>query len=167
MTRRIGEREMMGQHWELTENVIGCAYRVWRVLGTGFLEAVYEKALVIELRRGGLKVEAQQPIDVDYEGERVGEFVADLVVEGTRIVELKAVREIATAYEVQLVNYLVATGMPVGLLRNFGETGVRIRRRVRRLPAKPTASAAAVLAATSTDPQSADLPAAADSVQGL
>jgi len=121
------------QHEELTKQIIGCAYRVYNTMGFGFLESVYEKCMMIELKKAGLKVESQHPITVYYEGEVVGEFVADLVVEGEVIVELKSVRRIVQAHEVQLVNYLVATRTDVGLLLNFGEQKVEVKRKVRTL----------------------------------
>ena len=119
------------EHKDLTEKVIGCAYRVYNKMGFGFLESVYEKCLMIELRRAGLQAESQKPITVEYEGEVVGEFVADVLVADTIILELKSVRRIAEAHEVQLVNYLVATGKPVGLVLNFGEYRVDVKRKVR------------------------------------
>jgi GxxExxY protein len=94
---------------------------------------VYEKCLLIELKRAGLKAEARKAITVLYDCEVVGEFVADVLVNDVIIVELKAVRQIAAAHEVQLVNYLVATGKPVGLLINFGETKVEVKRKLRQL----------------------------------
>lgn len=121
------------EYGELTEKTIGCAYRVFNRMGFGFLESVYEKCLLIELRKPGLRAEAQKPITVHYDGQIVGEFIADIVVEDTIIVELKSVRKLALCHEVQLVNYLVATGKPVGLLLNFGEQGVEVRRKVREL----------------------------------
>jgi len=121
-------------HYEkVTETVIGCAYRVYNKMGFGFLESVYEKCLLIELRNAGLAAEAQKPITVYYEGEIVGEFVANIVVNNAVIIELKSVRRIIKAHEVQLVNYLVATGKPVGLILNFGETKVEIKRKVKDL----------------------------------
>lgn len=120
--------------YELTEKVIGCAFRVYNRMGYGFAESVYEKCLVIELRRSGLEVEVQKPINVYYEGELVGEFVADLFVNGSLLVELKSIRTLAPTHEVQLVNYLVATGVEIGLLVNFGETGVEVKRKLRVLP---------------------------------
>ena len=102
-------------------------------MGFGFLESVYEKCLLIELRKAGLHVESQQAIIVRYGGEIVGEFFADIVVENTIILELKSVRMIVKAHEIQLVNYLVATGKPVGLILNFGETKVEVKRKVRDL----------------------------------
>lgn len=122
------------QYEELTEQIIGCAYRVYTTLGFGFLESVYEKSLLIELRKVGLKACAQQPITVYYDKEVVGEFVADVVVENVIIVELKSVLQIVKAHEVQLVNYLTATGKDVGLIINFGESKVEVKRKVRELP---------------------------------
>ena len=122
------------EYADVTEQIIGCAYRVYNTMGFGFLESVYENCMLVELRRAKLDAEQQAPITVRYDGEAVGEFVADLVVEDCVIVELKSVRQLQKAHEVQLVNYLVATGTPVGLLINFGEKGVEICRKVRELP---------------------------------
>jgi GxxExxY protein len=121
------------EHKELTEKIISCAYRVYNKMGAGFLESVYEKCLVIELMKIGLFVDVQKSIQVFYEGKLVGDFVADMIVNNTIILELKAVKQLAKAHEVQLVNYLVATGKPVGLLINFGEDKVAIRRKVKEL----------------------------------
>jgi GxxExxY protein len=118
---------------DLTEKIIGCAYRVYNKMGFGFLESVYEKCLLIELRKAGLRAEYQKPIIVRYDGEVVGEFVADIVVEDTIILELKSVRRIVVAHEIQLVNCLVATGKPVGLVLNFAEQKVEIKRKVKEL----------------------------------
>jgi GxxExxY protein len=115
---------------ELTEKIIGCAYRVYNNMGAGFLESVYEKCLGIELENLGLQAEFQTPIAVYYADRQVGSFIADIVVAGCVIVELKAVRTLNPAHEVQLVNYLAATKIPVGLLINFGEAKVEIKRRV-------------------------------------
>src|SRR5438876_11995226 len=94
--------------------------KVHRVLGPGFLESVYLNALVHELRRAGLSAETGQRITVRYENVIVGEFVADLIVNETVLCELKAVNSVSKADEVQLVNYLTATNLDFGLLRNFG-----------------------------------------------
>jgi GxxExxY protein len=102
-------------------------------MGFGFLESVYEKCMSIEIRDARLNVDQQQPITVHYGGEVVGEFVADLVVEDVIIVELKSVRRIVKTHEVQLVNYLVATGKDVGLILNFSEKEVGVKRKVRSL----------------------------------
>jgi GxxExxY protein len=121
------------EHEELTRTIIGCAYRVYNTLGSGFLESVYERSLLIELREVGLVAEPQVGLDVFYREISVGRFFADIIVENTVIIELKAIEEIANAHEVQLVNYLVATGKPVGLLINFSSQGVVVRRKVREL----------------------------------
>ncbi len=119
------------EYRDLTEKIIGCAYRVYNTMGFGFLESVYEKCLLMELLKEGLNAESQKPITVHYENEVVGEFVADIIVEDTIILELKSVRHIAQAHEVQLVNYLVATGKQVGLILNFGERKVEVKRKIR------------------------------------
>ena len=115
---------------ELTEKVIGCAYRVHNELGTGFLEKVYENALRIELAEAGLAANQQHPIPVTYHGQLVGDFYADLLMDGQLIVELKAVQNLAKEHEVQLVNYLTATGIDNGLLINFGAS-VEVKRKFR------------------------------------
>ena len=121
------------EHKELTEKIIACAYRVYNKMGAGFLESVYEKCLVIELRRLGLMAEVQKAINVFYEGELAGEFITDMIVNDTVILELKSIRQLAKTHEVQLVNYLVATGKTVGLLINFGEDKVEVKRKLRQL----------------------------------
>ena len=117
----------------MTEKIIGCAYCVYNKMGFGFLESVYEKCMLIELRKAGLNAESQKPITVYYEEEIVGEFVADIIVNDTIILELKSVRQIINVHEVQLVNYLVATRKPVGLILNFGESKVDVKRKVKDL----------------------------------
>ncbi len=122
------------EHEKLTEQIIGCAYRVYNKLGFGFLESVYEKCLMIETsRKKGIAAASQAAIVVRYDDEVVGEFVADIVVEGTIIVELKSVRRMALSHEIQLVNYLAATRKDVGLLLNFGQRRVDVKRKVREL----------------------------------
>ena len=118
---------------ELTEKIIGCAYTVYNTMGYGFLESVYEKCLILELEKVGLNPESQKKITVFYDDKIVGEFVADILVNNTIIVELKSVRKIIQAHEIQLVNYLVATDKPVGLLLNFAENGVEVKRKLREL----------------------------------
>lgn len=124
------------EHRPITEQIIGCAYKVYNKMGYGFLESVYEKCMLIELAKASLKAEAQRPIEVLYEGHIVGSFVADLFVQDKVIVELKSVRRIVKAYEVQLVNYLTATNTDIGLLLNFAERKVEVKRRMRTLPEK-------------------------------
>ncbi|MEW6718340.1 MAG: GxxExxY protein [Chloroflexota bacterium] len=108
------------KHKDLTDKIIRAFYTVYNTLGYGFLESMYEEALAIELRKMGLKVMTQYPINVYYDGQIVGEFFADLVVNDGVVVELKAVRALAVEHESQLLNYLNATDFEVGLLLNFG-----------------------------------------------
>lgn len=125
------------QHEELTKKIIGCAYKVYNKMGYGFLESVYEKCLMVELNKEKLKAESQQLIKVNYEGYNVGEFRADIIVEDEIIVELKSVENPSKSHEVQMVNYLVATGKDVGLILNFSESGVQVKRKVRELNKLP------------------------------
>lgn len=104
----------------LTHKIIGAAYEVHNTLGAGFLEKVYENALCLELKKHNLEIKQQFPIEVTYKENLVGEFYADILVENRVIVELKAVSKILPIHEVQLVNYLNATKIPIGLLINFG-----------------------------------------------
>lgn len=108
------------QHKELTEKIIGAFYDVYNGLGYGFLEKVYENAFAIELKHNGHKVEQQMRIQVRYRGEVIGDYYADLIVDDTVIVELKASSKLLPQYEAQLLNYLKATPYEVGLLFNFG-----------------------------------------------
>ena len=121
------------EHKELTEKIIGCAYQVYNRMGYGFMESVYQKCMQIELESIGLLTEIQKPIKVYYKQKMVGEFVADIVVEDTVIVELKSVNQIIVAHEIQLVNYLVATQKPIGLILNFGPRKVEVKRKVKDL----------------------------------
>jgi GxxExxY protein len=121
------------QYEELTERIIRCAYHVYNKMGFGFLESVYEKCLLIELKKEGLQTEPQKPIIVKYDDEIVGEFKADILVNDAVVVELKSVSQITKSHEVQLVNYLVATGKKVGLILNFSEQKVEVRRKVKDL----------------------------------
>ena len=110
------------RHSDITEKIIKAAYAVHNTLGFGFLEKVYQNALAIEIRKAGMNVQQEHPIVVYYENIIVGEYFADLVVDEKIILELKAVKELSPAHETQLVNYLKATGMEVGLLINFGHS---------------------------------------------
>ena len=116
-------------HWEITRQIIGGFYHVYNTLGYGFLEKVYQNALAITLRKMGLKVEESVPITVYFEGEPVGEYFADLLVEGIIILELKTADALCDAHEAQLMNYLKATRIQIGLLLNFGPKP-EFRRRV-------------------------------------
>ena len=109
------------KHTEVTDQIIKGFYKVYNTLGFGFLEKVYENALFFELRKMGLYVEKQRQITVFYEEKEVGEYYADLVVDGKVIVELKAAEALCEEHELQLINYLKATEIEVGLLLNFGK----------------------------------------------
>jgi GxxExxY protein len=115
----------------LTQRIIGCAMKVHGALGPGFLESVYQRALAHELQKTGLRVECEKPISVTYDGAIVGDFCADMLVEGRVMIENKAVQALATAHEVQLVNYLTATGIEIGLLLNFGGARLEFKRKTR------------------------------------
>ena len=113
---------------DLTEKVLAACFEVSSELGAGFLESVYEKALVIALRQKGLDAECQVPLQVMFRGEIVGDFYADILVNGKLILELKTVKAILPEHQAQLINYLKATGIEVGLLINFGTPKVEYRR---------------------------------------
>ena len=117
------------KYQELTSKIIDAVYTVHNTLGFGFLEKVYQNALIIELLKRGIKAESEKPIKVLYADHVVGDYVADVVVDDKVILELKAVKELNDIHEVQLVNYLKATGIEVGLLINFGPS-VQIKRKV-------------------------------------
>ncbi|MGA2030959.1 MAG: GxxExxY protein [Thermoguttaceae bacterium] len=116
---------------ELSEKVLGCAFKVANALGAGFLEKVYENALAHELGKAGLAAEQQHGIAVHYDGVVVGEFAADLLVEGGLLVELKAVKAFDDVHMAQCLNYLKATGLTLCLLINFGAPRLEIKRVVR------------------------------------
>ena len=113
---------------ELTYQIRGAIFEVNKVLGSGFLEKVYENALMNELSRRGLNAECQVPIKVIYKGEQVGEYFADIVVERQIIIEIKAIVSLQKIHEAQLLNYLKATGYKVGLLVNFAYPKAEIKR---------------------------------------
>ena len=112
----------------ITSRIIGCAHKVSTLLGCGFLEKVYENALAIELRAGGLAVAQQHGVHVRYSDEIVGEYFADLLVEREIIVELKVVRRIDAIHEAQCINYLKASNAPLCLLMNFARPRLEVRR---------------------------------------
>lgn len=116
---------------QITEKIIGCAYRVSNDLGAGFLEKVYHNALLIELREAGLATRSEHPINVFYKGRIVGEYYADILVDDLVLVELKAVSALDSIHQAQCLNYLKATGLSVCLLLNFGKPKVEVRRIVR------------------------------------
>jgi len=117
--------------YDLCGQVIGYAMKVHSALGPGFLESVYKNALALELRRAGLRIEQEKPISVSYEGELVGAFMTDLLINDTLIIEVKAIQALAKTHEVQLVNYLVATRIDEGLLLNFGAPRLEFKKKFR------------------------------------
>ena len=119
---------------EITCKIRGAIFEVNRVLGHGFLEKVYEKALLIELRKRGLRAESQVPLKVIYKGEVVGDYFADVLVEGKVIVETKAVKHLLIEHQAQLLNYLKGTDIQIGLLVNFTKNKAEIKRMVLDLP---------------------------------
>ena len=115
----------------LIKKIIQCAYNVRLQLPAGFLESVYQKALLIELEKHGISAIAEAPIDVYYDDYIVGEYRADIIVEDQIIIELKAIQKLSPIHEAQLVNYLTATRMDYGLLINFGGEQIEIKRKYR------------------------------------
>ncbi|MCK5707942.1 MAG: GxxExxY protein [Candidatus Aureabacteria bacterium] len=115
---------------DLSEKIIGAAFRVQNSLGTGFLEKVYKKSLIVELEKSGLSAEEEKKIEIFYRDVLVGEYFADIVVNNEFIVEIKAVEELANIHTAQILNYLKATGIKRGLLINFGQTKVEFKRYV-------------------------------------
>lgn len=136
---KISEKEILHNsvnsvsksEYDLAGQVIGLAMKVHRTLGPGFLESVYQRALLYELVKAHFKVESDKAIQVSYEGVIVGDFKADLIVNDELIVELKAVPGIIVEHEVQLVNYLTATGKDIGLLVNFGGRSLEFKKKFR------------------------------------
>ena len=119
---------------DITYAINGAVFEVNRILGPGFLEKVYENSLLVELSKRGLKAKSQVPIRVLYKEKAVGEYVADILVEEKVIIELKTVEKLDNIHEAQLLNYLKATGVQVGLLVNFRHPKAEIKRMVLNLP---------------------------------
>jgi len=119
---------------DLTAKALEACFEVMKELGAGFLESVYEKALLIALQQKGLSAKAQFPLAVKFRGRVVGEFYADVLLEDKVIIELKAVRTLTPEHHAQLINYLNATGIDVGLLINFGNPKLEYRRFRRNRP---------------------------------
>ncbi len=119
------------KHEDITHQIIGCAYKAYNVLGFGFLESVYKKALVIELNKINLKVEQEKPLKIYYDNQIVGDFYVDLLAEDEVVIELKSVEHLTKAHEV-LVNYLNGLRKDIGLLINFGPNGIDLKRKYRK-----------------------------------
>ncbi len=122
---------VVGQDDPFTAKIIGLAIRVHSELGPGFVESVYHQALAIELADAGIEFKSEMPLTVNYKGGPVGTFFADVVVENRVLLEFKSVESLLTVHEVQVVNYLKATGLDSGLLLNFGRPTLQIRRKHR------------------------------------
>ena len=120
------------EHEELTHKIIGCAYTVFNKLGFGFLESVYQKAIAIELGKSDLNVEVEKSLKVYYDDKIVGDFYVDLYINEAVLVELKSVQSLNKEHEVQLVNYLNGLKKQIGLLINFGLSGVEVKRKYRQ-----------------------------------
>jgi GxxExxY protein len=119
------------KHEEITHKIIGAAYQVFNTLGFGFLESVYKKAMMIELDKKDLKVKEKKALNVYYDEQVVGNFYVDIMVEDEIILELKSVQNLAKEHEVQVVNYLTGLKKEIGLLINFGPSGVEVKRKYR------------------------------------
>ncbi len=115
-------------HGDLSYRVMAAVFEVHNVLGCGFLERVYENALHLELKDQGLKVEQQKELKVDYKGSEVGRYCTDLLVNDCILLELKAVDKLTSTHESQVINYLNATGLALGILINFGRSRVEYKR---------------------------------------
>jgi len=128
---KMNRIEEAPESYDLCGRIIGLAMKVHSVLGPGFLESVYQNALIWEMQKTEFRPEAQKPISVRYDGQIVGAFAADLLVNDSVIVEVKAIQVLAKPHEVQLVNYLTATGFNEGLLLNFGAERLEFRKKFR------------------------------------
>lgn len=116
---------------ELIKMIMNCSANIRRQLGPGYIESVYKNAMLVELEKNALAYEVEKPIKVYYDGTLVGDFYADIIVENRLIIELKVVNALHMAHEVQLVNYLTATGIDDGLLINFGSETLQFKRKFR------------------------------------
>ena len=119
--------------YDLAGKVIGCAMEVHRELGSGYLEKVYENALLVALGESGIRADSQIPLKVTYHGVEVGDYIADIIVEDKLVVELKAVQNLIPVHEMQLVSYLKSTGIDEGVLLNFGSSRLQYKKKYRDL----------------------------------
>jgi len=128
MDKKSSYSASLYKHSDLTEKIIGAFYAVYSALGYGFLEKIYVKALIIELKKRGLSAQDELPIHVYYDGQLIGEYFADIVVNELVIIEIKSTKALVTEHEAQLLNYLKATPYEVDLLLNFGPKAETKRR---------------------------------------
>ena len=122
------KQDCVEMYMELTRSVIGCAFEVINELGSGFLESVYEKAMLQTLTDAGILVESQKPVKVQFRGKTIGDFYIDLLIERKVLVEIKAVKALRSEHHAKVINYLKATGIEVGLLINFGNQKLEFKR---------------------------------------
>lgn len=132
----MNAKEKIVLHEDITRIILSCAFEVSNELGAGFLESVYEKAMLVSLKKKGLTAFVQHPIKVFFQGENVGDFFADILVDGKVIVELKVSKAISPEHQAQIINYLNATGIKVGLIINFGNPKLEYRRFTRKFSSK-------------------------------
>ena len=126
------------EHENITKHILAAAFEVMNEIGHGFLESVYERSLLIALQSKGLKVKSQVPIAVMFRNQVVGEFFADLLIDDSVIIELKATKALAPEHQAQVINYLNATEIEVGLLINFGSPKIEYHRLVRKRGFRPS-----------------------------
>lgn len=126
MVRTENKRELI--HSDISEKIIGCCFEVMKELGSGFLEKVYKNALFLAMKQKGLNVQTEQTFEVAFRGHKIGRYVADLIVENLIVVELKCANTLMSEHQAQVINYLKASGMPVGLLVNFGHQKLEYKR---------------------------------------
>jgi GxxExxY protein len=126
MVRIKNKKELL--HADLSENIIGCCFEVIKELGSGFLENVYKNALLIAIKQKGLNVSVEQSFEVIFRNHKVGKYVADLIVENLIVIELKCCKALIPENQAQVINYLKASGLPIGLLVNFGNQKLEYKR---------------------------------------
>ncbi len=132
-----GNEHVVEHNDPFTSKIIGLAIRVHSELGPGFLESVYHQALLIELTDAHIEVRSEFPLEVSYKGRTAGRFFTDMVIQGRLLLELKAIESVLPIHELQVVNYLKATGLDLGLILNFGRPTLQIRRKFRKTPSQP------------------------------
>lgn len=123
----VGEKEAL-QHSFFTENILACCFDVMNELGVGFLENVYKNALYLAMQQKGLQVAVEQHFEVKFRNQRIGKYIADLIVENVIVIELKCCKKLLPEHQAQLINYLKVTGLRVGLLVNFGNRKIEFKR---------------------------------------
>jgi GxxExxY protein len=126
MVRTENKRELI--HFDISEKIIGCCFEIMKELGSGFLEKVYKNALFLAMKQKGLNVLTEQAFEVTFRGHKIGRYVADLIVENLIVIELKCASTLMSEHQAQVINYLKVSGIPVGLLINFGHQKLEYKR---------------------------------------